>query len=204
MSSSHPTARLEAFCDAVFAIAMTLLVIELKPPHAVTITTTAELWHALQDMAPAVFAFVLSFTVILITWVNHHGAFRLVKGSTASFIYANGFLLLTVAFIPFPTSLLGEYVGTDHASPAVVLYNAVLASNAVGWILISTSALKNGLAIDEKAEATTREHRRNGYFALLLYAFLAIVAIWLPTAVAVVTTITWIFWLILGVRLRHT
>jgi len=51
--------------------------------------------------------------------------------------YANDFLLLTVVFLPFPTSLLGEYVLTDHAAPAVVLYTAMMAFQAIGWILLS-------------------------------------------------------------------
>jgi uncharacterized membrane protein len=203
MPPSHGTARLEAFCDAVFAIAMTLLVIELKPPHADGIATTAGVWQALGHMAPAVFAFVLSFTIILIAWVNHHGALRLVRATTASFIYANGFLLLTVVFIPFPTALLGEFIGTDRAAPAVVLYNAVIALQAVGWILLSTTALNNGLAIDEQAAAAARDHRRKGGFAFALYALLAVLAIWFPMAVAIVTTLTWVVWLVLGIRLRH-
>src|SRR5436190_17451538 len=103
MTSTHETARLEAFCDAVFAIAMTLLIIDIKPPSRDSIGSTSEFWRALQHLTPSVFAFVLSFGIIFITWVNHHGAMKLVHRSSASFIYANGFLLLTVVFTPFPT-----------------------------------------------------------------------------------------------------
>src|SRR4029450_85328 len=98
------------------------------------------------------------FGVILITWVGHHAALKLVKRSSASFIYANGFLLLTVVFVPFPTALLGEFVLTDHAGPAVFLYNAVVAVQAIGWILCGRAALKNGLARDENAAKTIREN----------------------------------------------
>ena len=56
-------------------------------------------------------------------------------------IYANGFLLLTVAFVPFPTSLIGEYILTDHAAPAVILYDSVLALQPIGWIFICSTAL---------------------------------------------------------------
>jgi len=203
MAESHATSRLEAFCDGVFAIALTLLIIEIKHPAAESIASTAEFWRALQHLAPAVFAFLLSFGIILITWVNHHAAMKLLRGTSSSLIYANGFLLLTVVFVPFPTALLGEFVLTDHAGPAVFLYNAVVAVQAIGWILCGRAALNNGLARDEHAAKTIRENTRNGYFAFVLYSALALAALWFPLSVAIATTLTWIFWLVQGVRMKH-
>src|SRR4029078_4122481 len=95
------------------------------------IRSTSDLWLAARHPAPKDFEFLLSLGVILITWVNHHGMMKMVSKSTASFIYANGFLLLTVVFIPFPTSLLGEFIFTDYAATAVVLYNAVIALQSI-------------------------------------------------------------------------
>jgi len=203
MAENHATSRLEAFCDGVFAIALTLLIIEIKHPAAESIATTSEFWGALQHLAPAVFAFVLSFGIILITWVNHHAGMKLVRGTSPSFIYANGFLLLTVVFVPFPTGLLGEFILTDHAAPAVFLYNAVVAVQAIGWILCSRAALKSGLARDDVAATTIRENGRNGYFAFVLYSVLALAALWFPLSVAIATTLSWIFWLVLGIRMKH-
>src|SRR5262245_19752501 len=145
MAEAQPNSRLETFCDGVFAIALTLLIIDIKIPAADAIGTTRELWLALRHLVPAILAFVLSFAIILITWVNHHAAFRLVNKSSAVFIYANGFLLLTVVLMPFPTALVGEYLLTDHVAPAVVIYNAVTAVQAVGWILVSGAALRDRL-----------------------------------------------------------
>src|SRR6187549_113039 len=116
MSEPNPNSRLEAFCDGVFAIALTLLIIDIRIPSATKINNTADFWQALEHAAPSIFAFVLSFTIIFITWVNHHNALKLGNKSSARFIYANGFLLLGVVFMPFPTSLLGEYILTDHAA----------------------------------------------------------------------------------------
>jgi TMEM175 potassium channel family protein len=111
MTNPHANARLEAFCDGVFAIALTLLILDVKLPSPASITSTAELWRALRHLAPSVFAFGLSFSIILITWVNHHAALKLVTRSSASFIYANGFLLLSVVAIPFTAGLLGSFLG---------------------------------------------------------------------------------------------
>jgi uncharacterized membrane protein len=198
MAEKHPNARLETFCDGVFAIALTLLVINIKVPASEGIGTTRELWLALWHLGPAIFAFVLSFAIILITWVNHHRFLRLVNESSALFVYANGILLLTVVFMPFPTALLGEYLLTDHAAPAVAIYSAVNAAQAVGWILTTGAARR--LAKDEKSAVLIRESHRNAYFALVVYSLLALIAVWFPRSIAVVTTILWAYWLAFSSR----
>jgi len=200
MAETNPNARLETFCDGVFAIALTLLVIDIKIPSSEVIGTTREMWFALGRLGPSIVAFVVSFVIILITWVNHHAAFRLVNKSSALFIYANGFLLLTVVFMPFPTALVGDYLLTDHAAPAVVIYNSVTAVQALAWVLVSGVALKNELTKDENSTAVMRANRRNGYLAFVIYSLLALVAFWLPLAIAIVTTMLWGFWLVLGLR----
>jgi uncharacterized membrane protein len=203
MAESNENARLEALSDGVFAIAMTLLVIEIRPPDVESIRATADLWNALWHAVPKISAFLLSFTIIFITWVNHHAAIRVVPRTCASFLFANGFLLLTVAFLPYPTALLGEFLLTDHAAPGVVLYNVVLALQALSWILFFGVALGNGLARDDDAITTLRANQRNGVAAFVLYAVLAAAGMWLPLPVAVVTTATWVVWLVLGIRARH-
>ena len=106
MAETHDNARLEMFCDGVFAIALTLLIIDIKVPQG-QIESTRDLWLALGHLWPSIFAFALSFAIIFITWVNHHRFFRLVSKPSGLFVYANGFLLLTVVVIPFPTALMG-------------------------------------------------------------------------------------------------
>ena len=201
MADPHPNTRLEIFCDGVFAIALTLLIIDIKVPASENIGTTRELWLALSHLGPSFFAFALSFAIILITWVNHHALFRMVNKSSASFIYANGFLLLTVVVMPFPTALVGEYLLTDHAAPAVVIYNSVTAAQAVAWILVTEAALRSQLAKDDKSASLMRDNRRNGYLAFAVYSLLALIAVWFPLAIAIVTTLLWAYWLTLSLRL---
>lgn len=198
MADPHLHTRPEAFCDGVFAIALTLLIIDIKVPESEGIGTTRDLWRALGHLGPAMLAFVLSFAIILITWVNHHRFFRLLNKSSGSFVYANGFLLLTVVFMPFPTALVGEYLLTEHVAPAVVIYNSVTAVQAVGWILVCGAALR--LAKDEKSAVLVRDGRRNGYFALVIYSLLALLAAWFPLAIAGVTTLLWAYWLTFSLR----
>jgi len=203
MTDANPNARMAAFSDGVFAFALTLLIIDVRLPADAHITSTPELWHALWLLMPTFLAFLLSFGIILITWVNHHGALDLVKRSTPSLVFANGFLLLTVVLIPFPTALLGEFLLTDHATPAVVVYDAVLALQAIGWILMTGSALKHNLLINAHAVAAAKDNYRKAFFACAFYASLAIVAFWIPLIVAIVTLVSWILWLVQGIRLKR-
>ncbi|HWC53820.1 MAG TPA: TMEM175 family protein [Chitinophagaceae bacterium] len=203
MSLNNPLARLEAFCDGVFAIAITLLIIDIKIPSTEKINTNADFWNALKHIAPSIFAFLLSFIIIFITWVNHHNAFKLADKLNSAFIYANGFLLLTVVVMPFPTSLVGEHLLTDHAAPAVILYNTTMALQAIGWVLMTRTALKGNLGKNEKSVSQIRKNGVFANFAFSLYTLLAILAIWFPFASAIVTTLTWIFWLIWGISFKH-
>ena len=200
MADPHLNTRLEAFCDGVFAIAITLLILDIRIPAPGAIGTTRELWLALRHLGPSILAFVLSFAIIFITWVNHHRFFRLVNKSSGLFVYANGFLLLTVVFMPFPTALVGEYLLTDHVAPAVVVYNSVTAVQAVAWILVSGAALRHRLTKDEKSAALVRDSYRNGYSALAVYSVLAVIAVWLPITIAIVTTMLWAYWLAFSLR----
>jgi len=98
--TSPANARLETFCDGVFAIALTLPIIDLRIPVTTAIATSADLWRALEHLLPSIFAFVLSFGIIFVSWVNHHELMKLVDKSSHPFIYANGFLLLSVVLVP--------------------------------------------------------------------------------------------------------
>ena len=203
MAESNVNSRLEAFCDGVFAIAITLLVIEIKAPSSESIHTTNDLWSSLQHLLPSIVAFLLSFVIIFITWVNHHAVLKLVHKSSSAFLYANGFLLLTVAVFPFPTALLGEYLFTDHAAPAVVLYSAVNGLQALAWIFLTRAALgPNPLTKNEKSTLAMRINLRNGYFALAAYTILTILAFWFPLVIALLISFIWFFWLIHGINIK--
>jgi hypothetical protein len=96
--------------------------------------------------------------------------------------------------------LVGEYLLTDHAAPAVVIYNSMTAVQAVAWILVSGAALRNQLTKDEKSTVIMCDNRRNGYFAFVAYSLLALIAFWFPLSIAIVTTTLWAYWLVFGLR----
>jgi uncharacterized membrane protein len=203
MPETNINSRLEAFCDGVFAIALTLLIIDIRIPPSAHTGTTRDLWLALWHLLPSLFAFLLSFAIIVITWANHHAVIRLVDKSSHPFIFANGLLLLTVVFIPFPTALMGDYLLTDHSAPAVVLYSAVCGFQAVAWNLLTRAALRpHALTRNHQATLAMRANHKYSYYAFGLYTACAIAAFWLPRTVAVAITLIWIVWLIVGIRIK--
>lgn len=121
MHEGRETARIEAFSDGVFAIAMTLLVIEIKVPGHEAVAADG-LARSLAALWPAYLAFLTSFVMILVIWVHHHWVFALVRRNDHPFLYWNGLLLLFVTFVPFPTALLAEYLLHPQARVAANLY----------------------------------------------------------------------------------
>ena len=112
-ASEKETGRLEAFSDGVFAVAITLLVFSLQVPSpSDNIRTSSELVGYLLNHWPSYLAFFISFATILIMWISHHNMFKLIHKSDTLFMFANGFLLLLVTTVPFPTQLVATY--TDH------------------------------------------------------------------------------------------
>src|SRR5438105_15899350 len=95
------TARVEAFSDGVFAIAITLLILEIRAPEA---GAAGGLWAGLRALWPSYVAFLLSFFVILVVWVDHHELMRLVRVVNYPLFFAYRVLLLTVAFFALPTA----------------------------------------------------------------------------------------------------
>jgi uncharacterized membrane protein len=115
-ASSEPTGRLEAFSDGVIAIAITLLVIEVRVPEV-----EQGLARALLDQWPRYVSYVVSFLTIGIAWVNHHALFARIHRVTRALLFLNLLVLMAVAFLPFPTALLGEYLAAGHDQRAATV-----------------------------------------------------------------------------------
>jgi uncharacterized membrane protein len=121
--SKSETARLESFSDGVFAVAITLLVLNLKVPGQAEITGKANLWKLLIAQWPSFLAFFSSFITILIIWLNHHMVFKIVQQNDGNFMLINGLLLLLVTLLPFTTAVLAEHIGHFGERDAILFYN---------------------------------------------------------------------------------
>jgi len=134
--SDLSTSRLEAFSDGVFAIAITLLIIEIKVPSHEDLKNQT-LAQYIWNQWPKYFAYILSFVMIGIYWANHHYLFKLFKRTNHLFNLLNVFFLMTIAFLPYPTGVLGDYIlTTEHAKFAVTFYAFAIWLPAFAWLLI--------------------------------------------------------------------
>ena len=142
------TARLETFADGVFAIAATLLIIDVGLPEHLQ----QSLGKELLDIWPQYLAYAISFATIGIIWVNHHTVLEQVGRVDRLFLFLNLGLLLTVAFIPFPTRVLAEFVRTDDGRAAALLYGVTMLAMSVTFLTVWLYASRGGRLLRPDAD----------------------------------------------------
>ena len=197
--------RIEAFSDGVFAIAITLLVLELKVPPVSSVHSISDLWNGLINLWPSYFAFTLSFGILLVSWVNHHYLFNILDKSSRPFLYANGFLLFTITFMPFPTALLAEYISTDYAKPAIAFYCFGGVINSIGWNLLLHTIIKpNKLVRSEESIKLVNTIKRSTQIGFLIYSVATIMAFWFPIIALVMNLLLWIVWISLSITTKES
>jgi len=151
------TARIEAFSDGVFAVAITLLIFDLKvPPGA-----GGHLGGALGRQWPAYAAFLLSFCFIGIMWVNHHRLFNHIRRSDNWLLFLNLLLLMGITVVPFPTALLAAHYGTVDRTIAAVVFNGTYVVLAILFNVLWHHAVRAGLldaATHESADSISRQY----------------------------------------------
>lgn len=123
--------RLEAFSDAVIAIIMTIMVLELRPPDAGT-------WDALRDLLPKFLVYLLSFAFLGIYWNNHHHLIHTIERVNGKILWANMHLLFWLSLTPFVTGWMGE---TNFADVPVAIYGVVLLLSAIAYFILQTTIL---------------------------------------------------------------
>jgi uncharacterized membrane protein len=121
--------RVEAFSDGVFAFAITLLVVTISQPD-----DYQHLLHGLSTRLPSLAAYVVSFAIIGIMWLNHHSVFAHFAKVDRGVVFFNLLLLMTVAFLPYPTGVLGQALARGEGErTAAVFYGITMTANALAW-----------------------------------------------------------------------
>ncbi len=200
LSGKNENSRIEAFSDGVFAIAITLLILEIKVPPLSSVHSTQDLWNGLIKLWPSYLAFSLSFCVLLISWINHHYLFNLLEGSSRPFLYANGFLLLTITFMPFPAALLAQYIATDYVKPAIVFYCFGGFINSIGWNLLLHTIHTPKLLLSKQVNSDLINGiKRSTQLGFVVYIGTTILAFWFPILALTGNLMLWIVWIGLSI-----
>lgn len=173
--------RLEAFTDGVVAIAITLLVLDLRVPRANTIGSSDELVRALRHEWPSFVGFVLSFVFIGIIWANHHAMFCHIRRANHTLLMLNILFLFSVSLLPFSTALLAEYLphgGTERRIAAVIYAGTFelisISFNAVWWYGTHHDGLRDPSTSAGSVAAITKSYT----LGFILYT-IAFVLCWL-------------------------
>jgi uncharacterized membrane protein len=220
-SSDVATRRLEAFSDAVFAIAITLLALNLRVPDPSTLPTltpqalATELWK----QWPTYLSFLLSFVTLLIAWVYHH---RLIQGARRAgkgILFTNGLLLLVVSAVPFPTALLGAYLTTPAASVVAAIYAGYIgllnfSYNLLWWVVERQQPGYTGMLRFTYNLLWWRVIRRQrkihpqgwhpptsmilSYLGMPGYLVAVGIAFWSPAATLIICGALWVVWTIMA------
>ncbi len=175
--------RLEAFSDGVFAIIITIMVLELKVPRGTDLA-------ALRELLPVFLSYVLSFAYVGIYWNNHHHLFQVVKHVRGAVLWANLHLLFWLSLFPFVTGWMGE---NHFASLPVVVYGGVLIMAALAYFILVRVLLAGHGPASALAQAIGSDFK--GKISVVLYAgglALAFVSAWLGVALYTIVALLWL------------
>ncbi len=175
--------RLEAFSDAVIAIVMTIMVLELRPPHGTD-------WQALRPLAPAFSTYLLSFAMLGIYWNNHHHLLHATERVDGRILWANMHLLFWLSLIPFVTGWMGD---TKFAAMPTSAYGVVMLGAAIAYYILQGAILARHGPHSKLAEAVGNDFK--GKVSLAAYALaipLAFVFPWISIAMFVLVALMWL------------
>lgn len=185
------TTRLEAFSDGVIAILITIMVLELRPPHESSL-------QALRVVLPTFLSYVLSFLYLAIYWNNHHHMLQLTSRVTGGILWANLHLLFWLSLVPFVTA----WIGDNHAAPVpTALYGVVLVFDAFAYTILQRTIIASQGPASRLAAAVGRD--RKGKLSLTLYLAAIPLAFLHPAIADVIYAIVALIWLVPDPRIEQ-
>lgn len=189
------TARLEAFSDGIFGVAITLLAIEIGISEYQN-PTNLNLWEKIVEKWPEYFAYFNSFATVLLIWMGHHKIFEKIWKANHWIILLNGLVLLFVVLFPYPTRTVGNFIGTSAQNTAISFYAGFTGLIVLTMFLLNLGILSNKKFIinPEKNLAWFRNQTKQQLIAISVYAIATILAFYAPTIALILTFLMWVFW----------
>ncbi|MES1197584.1 MAG: TMEM175 family protein [Pseudomonadota bacterium] len=185
--------RLLAFSDGVIAIIITIMVLELRPPHEAT-------WAALVTLGPTFLSYLLSFVYIAIYWNNHHHMLYLVKSVNGGVLWANMILLFCISLVPFTTAWLGD---TEGAPLPTAIYGVSLILPAFAYVLLQSVLIRADGKDSALAKAVALDNDWKGRFSPAFYAFGIALAFFYPPASWALYVLVALIWLVPDKRIER-
>lgn len=192
--------RLEAFSDAVFAIVITLLVLELKIPEIENAKDIHMVWQAMLNVLPVFYSWVISFFFVAIMWLHHHQIMHMATQSDYGVIWINNLLLFFICLLPFPTSLMGQY----HLPVFIMIWGVTVSLTSTMLVWLYYYNAKNYLKDTYDKKRVMKNVRLSVFAAPIMYlagGLLAWVSVYI--AFAIYGVIPLLYLLPLDKEIRH-
>ncbi|WP_116788255.1 TMEM175 family protein [Flavobacterium psychrotrophum] len=189
------TVRMEGFSDAIFAIAITLLVLDLHMPEKNALTSSTTLINYLTAQWPSYLAFCISFFSIFIMWVNHHKLFKQIYSRNTAITFANGLILFFASVVSYPTGLLAQYFNTPSVNVVVAIYTGLFILINLSYLLLWHIASKNKTLLrPDINEAAIKKITLNYVYSLPVYIVAFGLSFTYPVVALILCICLWIYW----------
>ncbi len=189
------TSRIEAFSDGIFCVGITLLALDIGVEMKNGETNNG-LVHSLLSLWPKYLAYFISFTNVLLAWIGHHSLFKNFRNTDNFVMVTNGFLLMLIALVPFPTKTLGLYLQTGDFKIAVIFYTGYFVLISIAFRLLWYAASRNrDLLIHGITEIKIRKITRSENLGLLFNSIILFVGLINPPAALVLSFVMWVYWM---------
>jgi len=199
------TGRIEAFSDGVFAIAVTLLVLELHVPELKDGDIAVNLIEALKIQWPGYIAFIISFFSIFIIWVNHHKVFKQIYRRNTGLMFANGFILFLVSLVSYPSALLARFYLSDSKQLSVTIYTGLFVLINLGFNLLWQQATSDKKLLRPGiSDAAIRQLRNNYLYGFPTYLAAFFVSFFYPDLALSICVLLWFFWAASSKKINFT
>ena len=191
------TIRIETFSDGIFCIAVTLLSIEIGIEVKDGMTNKG-LMEELLHKWPILLAYATSFINVLLAWMGHHSLFKKINTTDSFVMIANGFLLMLVALVPFPTKTLGQFLLTGAFKTAVIFYSGYFVLISLAFRLLWYAAAKKRiLLVHDITEKEIKAFTKNENLGLACNTVIMAVAFVSPWTALALSFVMWIYWVTL-------
>ncbi|QOG04527.1 TMEM175 family protein [Flavobacterium sp. MDT1-60] len=197
------TVRIENFSDAVFAIAITLLILDLHTPDTSTIKNGTELLIFLKGEWTSYLAFTLSFFSIFIMWVNHHKIFKQIYSRNTAIMFSNGLILFLVTAVSYPTALLARFFEGEASNIAVAIYTGIFVLINLSYNLLWFTASSNKkLLRPEITNSVIKKIRNNYLYGFPTYVIAFVISFQFPAIALSINIILLVFWAVSSGKIK--
>lgn len=198
------TARIEGFSDAVFAIAITLLVLELRMPDEHTVESGSQLLAFITSQWSSYLAFTLSFFGIYVIWVNHHKIFKQIYVRNTGITFVNALILFLASLVSYPTALLARFFNTGASGVSVAIYTGLFILLNVSYLLLwHIASINKQLLRPDITDEAIKQIKKDYIKSLPVYVTAFLLSFISPILALLICMSMWVYWVFTSGKIKR-